>query len=954
MALTSIQLTDIVKATVVMFSAAPGGYMQELKNSFIANGSDMTKFMTALSESSIFTNQYPNNMSNTEKAAKMAGAYGLTDITTEGTAGKQAYDYFLNGLTANKNMGAMFAEANAFIATTTDAAFTTTKTLLANKTAVAEHYTVGLGSTSKDYAVLESAISGVTSTTDVSSNAAMEASIIISATQTSDIVKATVVMFSAAPGGYMQELKNSFIANGSDMTKFMTALSESSIFTNQYPNNMSNTEKAAKMAGAYGLTDITTEGTAGKQAYDYFLNGLTANKNMGAMFAEANAFIATTTDAAFTTTKTLLANKTAVAEHYTVGLGSTSKDYAVLESAISGVTSTTDVSTNTALDAAIAVGFPPILSLKTPLDNATDVGVGSNIVLTFNETIALGTGDIVLKKSSDNSIVETFNVATGAGNLGGTVSASGMEVTVNPNADLSVNTEYYVTVVATAVKDTIGKFFMGISSAMDFNFTTVNPIASTPIPEGGIFTLTASAPIVTEIMVSGATTKAMTFALTLSSSPTVAVTINYATQTSGTATSGADFTAATGTVTFAVGQTVAHVSIVVNGDATAEADETVAVLFSGTNLSSNVLGTGTILANDTVGNTVVLTAGVDTPVLGDNDDTINTNAPGQLTSVDTVAGGLGTDTLSITPTSDVAFTLDDAIFTNVSGIEKITILTTGTGSQTITTGAEFNGAFGTAGADLQTTSTTGAQTINMSAVTGPATLTSISDASTGGGGNFITMGAGITTVKAVSSTGAQTINSAASAHATVTVTTTTGAVTVTTGGGDDIVTLTTGDVIGTANSITTGAGADTITATAGTATTLGTTITGGTGADTIILTGNTSKDKIVIGNTDSGITVATADSITGFTMADDTLSMGTVATGANYVEATVAVAGFAAALTAANVAMTAGVGVLMYSFQFDATNGYLFVDNDLNGTADQVVLLVGITDLTIAAANVIA
>jgi len=316
-------------------------------------------------------------------------------------------------------------------------------------------------------------------------------------------------------------------------------------------------------------------------------------------------------------------------------------------------------------------------------------------------------------------------------------------------------------------------------------------------------------------------------------------------------------------------------------------------------------------------------------VLGPNDDTINTNAPTQLTSADTVAAGAGTDTLSITPTIDVAFTLDDAIFTNVTGIDKMVILTSGTGAQTIVTGAQFQHAFDAAGVDLDTTSSTGDMVINLSAVTGPLTLTTHS------------------------TTGSQTITTpAGSGIATVTATSTTGAVSITTGAGADVVTLTTTDTLGPGSVITTGAGNDTITILNATATTNGNTITGGLGADTITFTNDTSKNVNVIGNGESGITLASADRITGFLAANDSLKMGIVASaGVNYVEAVAAVADFAAALTAANTALN---GTVLYSFQWDGANGYLFQDTGVDGTADQVVVLVGIVGTGIAAANIIA
>lgn len=73
----------------------------------------------------------------------------------------------------------------------------------------------------------------------------------------------------------------------------------------------------------------------------------------------------------------------------------------------------------------------PTLISSSPLDNATAVAVGSNIVLTFNEALHAGTGDIVISNGTD-----TRTIAVGDAQ----VSTSGNTVTINPTDNLNPNT----------------------------------------------------------------------------------------------------------------------------------------------------------------------------------------------------------------------------------------------------------------------------------------------------------------------------------------------------------------------------------------------------------------------------------------------------------------------------------------------------------------------------------
>lgn len=106
-------------------------------------------------------------------------------------------------------------------------------------------------------------------------------------------------------------------------------------------------------------------------------------------------------------------------------------------------------------------------------------------------------------------------------------------------------------------------------------------------------------------------TSTLSFTVTLSAATTSNVTFNFATA-SGTATSGSDFVAASGTGTILAGQLSTTVSVTINGDTTYESNETFKVNLSG--ISSNAVAgttsaTGTIVNDDKKGGGRGLTAG---------------------------------------------------------------------------------------------------------------------------------------------------------------------------------------------------------------------------------------------------------------------------------------------------------------------------------------------------------
>lgn len=329
---------------------------------------------------------------------------------------------------------------------------------------------------------------------------------------------------------------------------------------------------------------------------------------------------------------------------------------------------------------------------------------------------------------------------------------------------------------------------------------------------------------------------------------------------------------------------------------------------------------------------------------------------------DTLNGGAGTDSLTLT-IGAFATTSPDADFTNISNFESMIFNTTGAGAQTITGGAEFDGAF-TATIDLTAQTTSGAITIDLNATNKAATVTAITSVF---GAQTITTGSGVTTVNATTNEdaqtisganllavnatatkGAQTITSTGASTVTVTAIAGDGNQTITTAGGDDVVTLT--SKAGSLNSITTGLGNDTIVASLGTDL-----ITGGGGTDT--MTGGAGVDTFVFTTaSDSNAAVAGAiDWIKDFVGGTDKLKVGVTGAELNSETSGSAYAAMDTiselnnllnSATGTSTAKFDGVGVDVAKITTNDNRILAAIDVDGSGTftaADVVVELTGLT-----------
>jgi methionine-rich copper-binding protein CopC len=117
----------------------------------------------------------------------------------------------------------------------------------------------------------------------------------------------------------------------------------------------------------------------------------------------------------------------------------------------------------------------PVITTTSPADNATGVPVAANLVANFSEPVVKGTGTITLKRTSNNSTVESFNVASSP-----RLVFSGQTLTINPTNDLNPGAAYHLLVDSTAIVDTSGgNAFAGISSPTAWNFTTAGTAIDT-------------------------------------------------------------------------------------------------------------------------------------------------------------------------------------------------------------------------------------------------------------------------------------------------------------------------------------------------------------------------------------------------------------------------------------------------------------------------------------------
>jgi hypothetical protein len=123
---------------------------------------------------------------------------------------------------------------------------------------------------------------------------------------------------------------------------------------------------------------------------------------------------------------------------------------------------------NNALAAFVPASAAPVIVATAPADDTTGVPVDANLVASFSEPVVAGTGFITIKKTADNSTVESFNVASSP-----RLTFSGQTLTIDPTDGLASGTAHYVLIDPGAIIDTSGgNAFAGIPDTTRWSFTT--------------------------------------------------------------------------------------------------------------------------------------------------------------------------------------------------------------------------------------------------------------------------------------------------------------------------------------------------------------------------------------------------------------------------------------------------------------------------------------------------
>jgi hypothetical protein len=143
----------------------------------------------------------------------------------------------------------------------------------------------------------------------------------------------------------------------------------------------------------------------------------------------------------------------------------------------SGIITASTISANEFIGTGDKLIFSPSATSFSPTDGATDQNFNVNINITFDQPIYAGVGSIFLRNSSGiGTEIASIGIASTS------VSISNQTISIDPPADLPLDTNVYVVLPSQSIKNSVGGFISTISnynfSTLGFSYVSISPANS--------------------------------------------------------------------------------------------------------------------------------------------------------------------------------------------------------------------------------------------------------------------------------------------------------------------------------------------------------------------------------------------------------------------------------------------------------------------------------------------
>ena len=397
---------------------------------------------------------------------------------------------------------------------------------------------------------------------------------------------------------------------------------------------------------------------------------------------------------------------TAVSVNYatTNGTATLAQDYMATNGTLSFVAGETNKSFNVVIRNDLVAELSESFSVR--LRNPTNISLGasSNLVVTIltNDSAILSFSVATNTVSETNGTLTLTVARSGTTNNAVTVDFTSTNVTATAGSDYTAtnatlsfaagetNKTFTVPITNNDTQESTETFRLVLSNPIDATISVGTNLVTITDDDGSTINLTTNAVTLAE------TNTSLVITAIRSGATNTAVTVDYTT-TNATASAGSDYTAASGTFTFAPGVTTNTVTLTLADDATQEGNETFSIRLSNASNTSIGTGTNTITITDDDAGSVAFTTNAISVAENTNNVTltvVRTGATNTAVTVNyaTIAGtalaasdyratngilsfapGVTTNTLTVTVINDLVAEVSESFSVRLSSATNISL-----------------------------------------------------------------------------------------------------------------------------------------------------------------------------------------------------------------------------------------------------------------------------------------